>query len=197
MNTVLNTVLYLINIICQVISLDKLFHGKYLEYGLKFNREFLFPTVTFCDFTRYGYSENPETRTHTCYLPTNLFHQWFFLVLWYLVAVSAILLTCELVYSVISFFCPSLRLYVLKRKAGTKITQEQITELLSNLTTMSHNAESFFLQVLFQNLSDTTISDLFEYIWILLYLMFMLLMINHYVCFRINNIHHCLYFSTC
>ena len=177
LHSLLNTVLYIVNLICQGLVLDEVFGGHFLLYGVDFNRDLAFPKVTTCAFLRNGFSKQPEIRYHTCYLPTNLFHQWFFLVLWYLGCVSGILLTCELIYCVISFFCPPLRMYMLKVKADKKITQEQIAGLLSDLKTLSHNSETYFLQVLFQNLSDNTISELFDHIWISLYLVFMHLMI--------------------
>ena len=139
MQSLLNTTLYIVNLICQGLALDEVFSGHFLL----FDRELAFPKVTTCAFMRHGLSKQPDIRYHTCYLPTNLFHQWFFMVLWYLGCVSAIHLTCELIYCVISFFCAPLRIYMLKAKAGKKITKAQIIRVLSDLNTLSHNSETF------------------------------------------------------
>ena len=161
---VLSIILYTCNIIAQFFNINLILSGDFLSYGVLRNLNEVFPKVTDCDITHIGYTGHEDLSSLTCFLPINTFNDKLFLVIWYLMVVSGILLLFNLLYTFVYIICPPFRYFILRQKVGKKVTYDQVQKAVGGLGTCSDVSECFVLQVISQNLSEETASELFNMI---------------------------------
>ena len=157
-------ILYIANLLSQVYHLNLLFSGDFLYYGVSRNMHVVFPKVTHCDLTHYGMSGHVDSNPLTCFLPLNSLNDKVFLFIWHLMAVSLVLLLLNMLYTIIYMILPPLRNFVLKQKAGKKVEKRDVLRVLSGLDFYGKVSESFFMEIVCQNLSDDIVSELFSMI---------------------------------
>ena len=161
---IISQLLYISNILGQFFHLNLLFSGDFLLYGYKKNMNEVFPKKTSCDLSHYGYSGHEELNSLTCYLPLNTLYDKLFLVIWYMMSVSGILLVINLLYTVMYITFPPFRYFILKQKVGKKVHKNEILRVITGLDFFSEVSECFFIEMISQNLSNDTVSELFHMI---------------------------------
>jgi hypothetical protein len=121
--------LCLINIIVQMILMNRFFDGEFFDYGLRVLRYsdvpqddridpmvYVFPRVTKCIFHKYGASGTIQKHDSLCILPLNIVNEktYIFIWFWYLILVA--MLCGLLIYRLLIIFVPSVRARVLNAR---------------------------------------------------------------------------------
>ncbi|XP_021000020.1 innexin shaking-B [Parasteatoda tepidariorum] len=122
-------ILCFINVVGQMFLLNKFFDGEFWEYGLEVIHFAsmdpeermdpmirIFPRVTKCRFMKYGPSGNIEKYDALCVMPLNIINEKIYIFLWFWFVVLAILSGFVLIFHMVLFACPPVRVYVLSMR---------------------------------------------------------------------------------
>lgn len=125
----LSEILNLVNVIANIIFVDKFLGGAFLTYGtdvLRFsnmNQENrsdpmveIFPRITKCIFHKYGASGSIQKHDALCVLALNILNEKIYIFLWFWFLILAVLSICAIVYSALIVMMPTTREAVIKRR---------------------------------------------------------------------------------
>lgn len=103
--------LCLVNIVVQMILMNKFFAGEFFTYGLRvwsFSEEdqdnrvdpmvFVFPRVTKCVFHKYGASGSIQKHDSLCLLPLNIVNEKTYIFIWFWFLILALMLVGLMIY---------------------------------------------------------------------------------------------------
>ncbi|XP_023231288.1 innexin shaking-B-like [Centruroides sculpturatus] len=118
-----------VNVIGQMLLMDKFFSGEFLNYGLevlKFTEMDqndrtdpmirVFPRLTKCHFYKYGHSGKIEEHDALCVLPLNIINEKIYIFLWFWFIILAILTGVVLIFRMVIAACPPVRVYLLSMR---------------------------------------------------------------------------------
>ncbi|XP_050715224.1 innexin inx2-like [Eriocheir sinensis] len=151
-----------VNVIVQMVLLDKFFQGAFLDFGLKlFSPETssaaivsTFPRVTKCTFQYYGPYGKLTTLRHQCLLPQNIINEKVFIAMWFWLVVLATITAIELVWRVAVAVSPMVRLQLMERR-GKLAADPNLERAIKRM----HLGDYFLLTVLGINLDAGNFKD--------------------------------------
>ncbi|CAO1416593.1 unnamed protein product [Diamesa serratosioi] len=121
--------LCLVNIIVQMILMNKFFDGEFYRYGwnvLNYSETpqdqrvdpmvFVFPRVTKCIFHKYGASGSIQKHDSLCILPLNIVNEKTYIFIWFWYIILLALLVGLLIYRAMIICLPSIRARVLNAR---------------------------------------------------------------------------------
>ncbi|XP_018334819.1 innexin inx2-like [Agrilus planipennis] len=132
--------LNLINVVFQIVLTNWFLNGQFS--GLRvlidvINGEnpmsMVFPKLVKCTYYRYGPSGSTENRDGLCILPLNIFNEKLYLIMWFWFYCLALLSALTLLYRLLFFCVPFIRVYFLMARAKyvtkerAKIVVDQIS----------------------------------------------------------------------
>eukprot|EP00397_Hematodinium_sp_SG-2012_P054001 GEMP01064829.1.p1 GENE.GEMP01064829.1~~GEMP01064829.1.p1 ORF type:complete len:387 (+),score=45.58 GEMP01064829.1:92-1252(+) len=122
--------LNLVNVVGQMFLMDAFLGGFFMKYGSKAisflaaddakrNDTLLetFPRITKCIFHMFGASGAIVKRDVLCVLPQNIISEKIFLLMWFWFIILTILTILQLVWRLVVFYSPSLRIRLLEHRA--------------------------------------------------------------------------------
>jgi hypothetical protein len=134
-----------VNIICQMVLMNKFFDGEFMSYGWKVinNSEvpqeqrfdpmvYVFPRVTKCIFHKYGASGSIQKHDSLCILPLNIVNEKTYIFIWFWFWILSIMLIGLLIYRLLIIFVPSVRSKVLN--ARNRMVPREIAEAVTRKT---------------------------------------------------------------
>lgn len=135
--------LCLVNIIIQMILMNKFFDGEFADYGwrvLKYSDQpqenrvdpmvYVFPRVTKCIFHKYGASGSIQKHDSLCILPLNIVNEKTYIFIWFWYLILLTMLFGLLIYRLLIIFVPSIRARVLN--ARNRMVPREIATSVSN-----------------------------------------------------------------
>ncbi|KAL7013374.1 hypothetical protein ACKWTF_015360 [Chironomus riparius] len=135
--------LCLVNIILQLILMNKFFDGEFADYGwrvLKYSDQpqenrvdpmvFVFPRVTKCIFHKYGASGSIQKHDSLCILPLNIVNEKTYIFIWFWYLILLTMLIGLVIYRLLIIFVPSIRARVLN--ARNRMVPREIATSVSN-----------------------------------------------------------------
>lgn len=135
--------LCLVNIVIQLILMNKFFDGEFSDYGwrvLKYsdipqeNRVdpmvYVFPRVTKCIFHKYGASGSIQKHDSLCILPLNIVNEKTYIFIWFWYLILLAMLIGLVIYRLLIIFVPSIRARVLN--ARNRMVPREIAISVSN-----------------------------------------------------------------
>lgn len=103
--------LCLVNIVVQLILMDKFFDGDFLKYGLNVMNladtpqekrfdpmVYVFPRVTKCIFHKYGASGSIQKHDAMCILPLNIVNEKTYIFIWFWYIILSVMLIALIIY---------------------------------------------------------------------------------------------------
>lgn len=122
-------ILNFVNVIANIIFVDKFLGGTFLTYGtdvLRFsnmNQENrsdpmveVFPRMTKCIFHKYGASGSIQKHDALCVLALNILNEKIYIFLWFWFLILAALSACAILYSALVVMMPTTREAIIKRR---------------------------------------------------------------------------------
>lgn len=135
--------LCLVNIVVQMILMNKFFDGEFRNYGwdvLNYSDTpqenridpmiYMFPRVTKCIFHKYGASGSIQKHDALCILPLNIVNEKTYIFIWFWYVILLIMLVGLLIYRLLIIFVPSVRARVLN--ARNRMVPREIAVSVSN-----------------------------------------------------------------
>lgn len=120
--------------------MDWLLTGQFSLYGIVLtvlegfpSMNKVFPKITKCKFMKYGPSGNYEVHDTICVLSLNNLNQKLFLILWFWTFFLTTVSFCALVYRMIIYTFPKVRLYLLMAQAR-HLKMKQAKIIIDNLS---------------------------------------------------------------
>lgn len=136
-------VLCLVNIIVQLVLMNKFFDGEFFSYGwrvMSFSETpqeqrvdpmvYVFPRVTKCIFHKYGASGSIQKHDSLCILPLNIVNEKTYIFIWFWYLILACMLIGLIIYRGIIIFMPSVRPILLN--ARNRMVPRGIARVVSN-----------------------------------------------------------------
>ncbi|XP_076062710.1 innexin inx2-like [Oratosquilla oratoria] len=129
-------ILNLVNVVAQMILLDKFFGGFFANYGTEVLNHLgeedpklnplltVFPRVTKCTFHRYGSSGTVMREDNMCILPQNILNEKLFLLIWFWLVILITITAAQLVSRICLFASPFLRLRMLEHRGKMSASSE-------------------------------------------------------------------------
>lgn len=130
----LSQVLNPVNVIGQMLLLDRLLNGHFTQYGFEVVRFLqrdwknrtdpmvrVFPRMTRCTFYRYGSGGGVQSYESMCLLPLNIINEKVYVFLWFLFAILAAASVVSLVCWIMLLVVPKLRLAALQYKGHLSV----------------------------------------------------------------------------
>ncbi|CAL1273517.1 unnamed protein product [Larinioides sclopetarius] len=159
------------NIFVQMAFLDGVFDNEFFSFGFEVMSHYqknlpsrtdpmlrMFPRITSCTYRYFGGGGKIRSESVLCVLAVNVMNEKIFLFLWFWFMVLSIITFCALIFKVVVFSVPSLRLSLLcirfpcVREDDFKVIVE--TGNLSNY---------LFITLLGQNMEEPSFLDVIEY----------------------------------
>lgn len=138
-------ILNLVNVIVNIIFVDKFLGGAFLTYGtdvINFsnmdqeNRSDpmveIFPRLTKCTFHKYGPSGSIQKHDTLCLLALNILNEKIYIFLWFWFIILAVLSACAIIYSALVVMLPTTREAIIKRRFRNGTTNE-VSGLISSI----------------------------------------------------------------
>ncbi|CAL4093611.1 unnamed protein product [Meganyctiphanes norvegica] len=162
--------LNLINSILNMWFLNKFLGGMFFKYGVNVlnftetDQEYrtdpmikVFPRVTKCDFNMFGPSGTIERHDLLCVLALNIINEKIFVFLWFWFVLLAIISSLALLYRLLVFFVPAVRVGLLQKRARLqyKTSMETVSRKLQV-------GDFFLLFLLNKNLELLSFSSVLE-----------------------------------
>lgn len=175
--------LMLVNVIAQIIILNSILNNQFITYGLDMIEytfidedvyglrdfftakpenlnnpmDFIFPKVTNCRFINLGDGGSPNELNFACVLPLNMFHDKFFLILWFWLLLLTILSTMQIIFDILYAFLPRLRRQLFIRRFGPMLRNKErhptsLTELFL-LDLIGNSSDKFAFAALLRKLN--------------------------------------------
>lgn len=157
-----------INIVLQIWVWNKVFNGKFLSFGpdvVNFASSqndtiddpisALFPKITKCNFRYFGPSGSIQQIDAVCVLPLNIVNEKMFTFLWFWFFFVAVVTFLGLIYNIVLFSKPTMRIYLLQAQARY-VPRWSVSRLVRN-GTLGH---WFLLHQLGRNLNPFIFGDL-------------------------------------
>lgn len=161
-------VLNLLNVIIQMIAMDRFLGGQFSSYGIDVLRftEWedsvrydpmikVFPRLTKCLFFMFGHSGSIEKHDAMCILPINILNEKIYIFLWFWFYSLALLSALALIYRAMTIFFPSIRATVLHYHCRLARTKD-IRKVLQNGSV----GDWFLLDLLAKNMEPANFRDL-------------------------------------
>lgn len=126
--------LYLVNVVLQLILMDKFFDGAFKDYGTKVFAELrsaetksarmleVFPLRAKCTFHYTGTSGSIIPDDALCILPQNIINMKIFLVMWLWLIIMTVITCLQLLWHLAVYASGWLRKTILKRRMGSRLT---------------------------------------------------------------------------
>lgn len=135
--------LCLVNIIVQLILMNRFFDGEFADYGwrvLNYSDTpqdqridpmvYVFPRVTKCIFHKYGASGSIQKHDSLCILPLNIVNEKTYIFIWFWYLILLTMLFGLVIYRLLIIFVPSIRARVLN--ARNRMVPREIAVSVSN-----------------------------------------------------------------
>jgi len=157
-----------VNVIANIIFVDKFLGGTFLTYGtdvLRFsnmNQENrsdpmveVFPRMTKCIFHKYGASGSIQKHDALCVLALNILNEKIYIFLWFWFLILAALSACAILYSALVVMMPTTREAIIKRRFRGGSANE-VEHLIRNIQV----GDFLLLHLLGQNISVNAFSEI-------------------------------------
>lgn len=161
-------ILNFVNVIANIIFVDKFLGGTFLTYGtdvLRFsnmNQENrsdpmveVFPRMTKCIFHKYGASGSIQKHDALCVLALNILNEKIYIFLWFWFLMLAALSACAILYSALVVMMPTTREAIIKRRFRGGSANE-VEHLIRNIQV----GDFLLLHLLGQNISVNAFSEI-------------------------------------
>lgn len=138
--------LNLLNVLAQMIMMDKFLGGQFTTYGwqvLQFTEwDFsvrydpmirVFPRLTKCTFHRYGSSGDVQRHDAMCILPINIINEKIYIFLWFWFYLLAIITFVAFIYRMTTITSKRLRIYLLHKRCISVADRVSIVDLVGNI----------------------------------------------------------------
>lgn len=142
-------ILNFVNVIANIIFVDKFLGGTFLTYGtdvIRFsnmNQENrsdpmveVFPRITKCIFHKYGASGSIQKHDALCVLALNILNEKIYIFLWFWFLILAALSACAILYSALVVMMPTTRETIIKRRFRGGSANE-VEHLIRNIQVIS------------------------------------------------------------
>ncbi|XP_027195701.2 innexin inx2-like [Dermatophagoides pteronyssinus] len=174
-----------VNLFLQMYTLDTIFNGRYLNYGIDAIQTFwkyhndktksqdlnpinmIFPRMTKCEYRRYGPSGKSENIDSLCMLPMNIFNDKFFLFIWFWIIIMLIAFMITFLHRLAQIMWPKMRtkfLCDLLMKSANCNDSNMMIDLLTQL----RMSDWFFLNLIANNVDRLFLGQLLTEISIIL-----------------------------
>ncbi|RWS23996.1 innexin-like protein [Leptotrombidium deliense] len=163
-------VLNLVNVLVQMVAMDRFLHGEFMTYGFKvlaftewdFSVRYdpmirVFPRLTKCTFHRFGSSGDIQKHDAMCILPINIINEKVYIFLWFWFCFLLIATLFGLVYRLMIIMIPKLR--VLATQSRCRLANREHLEHIINKVKIG---DWFVLDLLGKNLNALNFRDLVE-----------------------------------
>lgn len=161
-------VLNLVNVILQMIMMNRFLGGEFSSYGWKvlsftewdwavrFDPMIkVFPRLTKCTFHRYGSSGDVQRHDAMCILPINIVNEKIYVFLWFWFCFLFICTVLALIYRLATILSPRTRTLAIQSQC--KIVNNQALE---HVVSKLNQGDWFVLDLLAKNLDPLNFSDL-------------------------------------
>ncbi|RWS22251.1 innexin-like protein [Leptotrombidium deliense] len=169
-------VLNLVNLILQMVAMDRFLHGEFISYGFKvisftewdWSVRYdpmieVFPRLTKCTFHRFGSSGDIQKHDAMCILPINILNEKIYIFLWFWFCFVLIATLMGLVYRVLIVMMPKLRVLATQSRCRL-VNKEHLEHIINKLKI----GDWFVLDLLGKNLNALNFRDLVETYYITL-----------------------------
>lgn len=164
--------LNLVNIIVQMLLVDRFLGGQFATYGLEILRwkdwvQFpvtldpmlkVFPRLTKCTFHQFGASGDLQKHDTLCVLPINIVNEKGYTALWFWFYFLALLSILGTLYRILVITFPCLQVLVLKSNSDRKLPKRDIQTVLK----YSGIGDWFLLNCLAKNMSKQNFADVLK-----------------------------------
>lgn len=161
-------VLNLLNVILQMIIMDRFLGGEFTNYGwdvinftewdwsVRYDPMIkVFPRLTKCTFHRFGSSGDVQKHDAMCILPINIVNEKIYIFLWFWFYFLALISLIALVYRAITIVVPRVRL--MATHSRSRITNR---DALTTVVNQCKIGDWFMLDILSKNLDPLNFKDL-------------------------------------
>lgn len=115
----------------------------------------LFPKVTMCTFKYFGSSGTVQNLELLCILPLNVVNAKIFAVLWFWYVILAIISVIAILFRMVTFYSPSVRIYIITSHIRT-VSKFQIKNIVKKLNL----GDWFILYQLGKNIDPRIFKDI-------------------------------------
>ncbi|XP_054161067.1 innexin inx2-like [Oppia nitens] len=161
-------VLNLLNVILQMIIMDRFLGGEFTNYGwdvinftewdwsVRYDPMIkVFPRLTKCTFHRYGSSGDVQKHDAMCILPINIINEKIYIFLWFWFYFMAIVSVIAVIYRAITIVVPRVRF--LATHSRCRVANR---DALSHVISQASIGDWFLLDLLSKNLDSLNFKDL-------------------------------------
>lgn len=171
--------IYILNIVFQLLLMNSFFGFSSYRYGLDFFKKFMvgddysrldkaFPRITFCDFRIRNLADNIHQHSVQCALPINLFNEKFFIVLWFWFIFLAFITLLNFISWIKTMFPQYRRISISKylRAHGKLGDSEKDKEMFTTFVNdYCYLDGAFIFQILRRNSNYITTSEIICSLW--------------------------------
>ncbi|TRY79199.1 hypothetical protein TCAL_05994 [Tigriopus californicus] len=160
--------LALINVIGQLLLLDRFLDGTFLTFGievisfaLRDNEDrvdpliYVFPRMTKCTFHKFGTSGTIETHDALCILPINIFNEKIYIFLWFWLLALGCLTALVNIFRLLIIVSPRVRAYLLYLRF--RLIKQECINLIIRKTQLG---DWFLLYMLGQNIDSMVFKEI-------------------------------------
>jgi len=161
-------VLNLVNVITQMIMMNRFLGGEFSSYGWKvlsftewdWSVRYdpmikVFPRLTKCTFHRYGSSGDVQKHDAMCLLSLNIINEKIYIFLWFWFCFLFIITTIALVYRLFTILSPRIRTLAIQSQCKI-VNNQALEEVVAKLSV----GDWFILDLLSKNLDPLNYCDL-------------------------------------
>ena len=148
-----------LNIIFNIVGLNILFDNRFISLGRDLQKDTygIFPTMSKCSLMKFGSNGELEKYDMLCLLPLNPIYSKIYLLLWWWFIVLACLTNLSLIYHLLVFLIPSLRVRKMNLR-GSNLSTFSNSKFTKNL----NFGDYFLLHKLSENIDSVSFNHLLK-----------------------------------
>jgi len=164
-----------VNAIGNIFLIDRFLNGAFFEFGMRVI-EFsnmdqeersdpmieVFPRMTKCTFMKYGSSGTIQKHDALCILALNIINEKVYIFLWFWLIILSIISGLALVYRLVEFFSPAMRLRLLRRLSLKSSTSSPSSSSVEIIVKRLDLGDYYFVSMLGKNLDGFLFSTLVD-----------------------------------